>query len=142
MFYTELSFFVTEYRYPVTFDLSIHHVNKTGMSTNIRLITQAERCDHDADDATRNTETQEKNGERHYNNKMRIPPIFHPVTVIYFATPSDVSGQVRSYNHDVTDFAEVATQQNAGESHPHRSDRGNYSRQRTVRENTGGSSTT
>ena len=112
------------------------------MSTNTRLSTQAERCDHDADDATRNTETQEKNGERHYNNKMRIPPIFHPVTVIYFATPSDVSGQVRSYNHDVTDFAEVATQQNAGESHPHRSDRGNYSRQRTVPENTGGSSAT
>ena len=48
---------------------------------------------------------------------MRVPPIYNPVTVIYFATPSDVSGQVRSYNHDVTDFAEVATRQNAGESH-------------------------
>ena len=86
------------------------------MSTNTRLSTQAKHCDHDANDGTRNPETREQNGERHSNSKMRVPPIYNPVTVIYFATPSDANGRVCNYNHDVTDFTEVATRQNAGES--------------------------
>ena len=85
------------------------------MITNIRLSIQAEHCGNDANGGMRNTDTWEQRDEPHCCNSMQISPVYNPVTVIHSAKPSDDSGQARSYDYDVTDFAEVTTLQNVGE---------------------------